>query len=34
MTHNATGRDLAGFVHRARQFRNVFLTIVSLRIKG
>ena len=30
MAHAATGRDLAGFVHRGRQFVHVVLALVSL----
>lgn len=30
MTHAATGRDLAGFVHRGRQFTHVALALVRL----
>lgn len=30
MTHAATGRDLAGFLHRGRQFLHVLRTLVAL----
>lgn len=30
MTHAATGRDLAGFVHRGRQFTHVMLALLRL----
>ncbi|MBO8127705.1 MAG: glycosyltransferase family 2 protein [Peptococcaceae bacterium] len=31
MTHRETGRDLKGFLHRGRQFRDIFLTLVRLK---
>ena len=34
MTHNATGRDWKGFLHRGKQFRDVMNTVIGLRLKG
>jgi alpha-D-ribose 1-methylphosphonate 5-triphosphate diphosphatase PhnM len=31
MSHAATGRDLAGFIHRGRQFVHVWLALMRLR---
>lgn len=33
MAHSATGRDLAGFIHRGRQFRHVAVTLVRLALE-
>lgn len=33
MTHAATGRDLAGFIHRGRQFVHVALALIKLRLE-
>lgn len=33
MAHAATGRDVAGFLHRGRQFAHVAATLVSLRFE-
>jgi hypothetical protein len=33
MTHAATGRDLAGFIHRGRQFVHVALALIRLRFE-
>lgn len=33
MRHAATGRDLAGFLHRGRQFLDVLGTLVALRLE-
>lgn len=34
MTHAATGRDLAGFVHRGKQFVHVALAVAKLKREG
>ncbi len=34
MSHNESGRDLSGFLHRGRQFRDVLRVIGDLRRKG
>ena len=34
MSHAATGRDLAGFVHRGKQFVHVALAVMKLRREG
>jgi hypothetical protein len=31
MTHAATGRDLAGFLHRGKQFRDVAVTLIKMK---
>lgn len=34
MTHAATGRDVAGFIHRGKQFVHVALAVLKLRREG
>ncbi|MHB8925416.1 MAG: glycosyltransferase family 2 protein [Coriobacteriia bacterium] len=34
MTHAATGKDLAGFVHRGRQFAHIVTTLARLATRG
>lgn len=34
MTHSETGRNLAGFKHRGKQFYDILKTIIKLRFKG
>ena len=34
MRHAATGRDLAGFLHRGRQFVDILGTLVALRFEN
>lgn len=34
MTHNETGRDFNGFVHRGRQFLDVLTTLLKLSYRG
>ncbi|MCL2379701.1 MAG: glycosyltransferase family 2 protein [Coriobacteriia bacterium] len=33
MSHNATGRNLRGFIHRGKQFRDVVSAIIALNFK-
>jgi glycosyltransferase involved in cell wall biosynthesis len=33
MSHAATGRDISGFIHRGKQFKEVFWAIVKLRFE-
>ncbi len=34
MSHSETGRDISGFVHRGRQFLDIFTTLIKLSYKG
>jgi len=34
MSHSETGRDLAGFVHRGRQFADIAKALASRALKG
>ncbi|AFS78409.1 glycosyltransferase, family 2 [Gottschalkia acidurici 9a] len=33
MTHNETGRNISGFIHRGRQFLDIFKTLIQLSYK-
>lgn len=34
MSHDETGRNISGFIHRGRQFLNIFITLIKLSYKG